>query len=182
MGTGATPSWWDRDLDSAGNPIRADVRSAARELWDYACQKARTFLGDDSEAPELMEKCVLQVSRYLDRRAVPLFEENTKGLLLCAFYRSIRRQISKLRRFTLMADFSSIKPPRLGRPSVTKEDCRLDAEKLLHQLNDRVRHMYELRDAGHDWKEIATIFNTTEGAARTEFSRELKRLKTKLVK
>src|SRR6185312_10949911 len=55
MCTDESLSWWDRDVDSEGKPIRADVRSAARDLWDYACEQARTFLGDASEAPELME-------------------------------------------------------------------------------------------------------------------------------
>ena len=182
MGTGATPSWWDRDFDSAGTPIRADVRFAARDLWDYACQQARTLLGDVSEAPELMEKCVLQVSRYLDRRAVPLFQNDAKGLLACAFYRCIRRQISKLHRLELIADFSRITAPSLWRSYGNKEDCRLDAEKALRLLSDRVRLMFELRDAGYEWKEIAAQFNTSEGAARAEFSREMKRLRMKLAK
>ena len=55
MCTDESLSWWDRDVDSEGKPIRADVRSAARDLWDYACEQARMFLGDASEAPELME-------------------------------------------------------------------------------------------------------------------------------
>jgi transcriptional regulator len=40
--------------------------------------------------------------------------------------------------------------------------------------------MYELRNAGFEWKEIAEMLNTTDAAARAEFSRELKRAKHKL--
>ena len=177
-----TPLWWDREFDSAGTPIRADVRSAARDLWDYACQQARVFLGDVAEAPELMDKCVLQVSRYLDRRAIPLFQSDTRGLLVCAFYRSIRRRFSKFHRLQFMADLSSIKTPTAAQWCASKEDCRLDAERILGRLSDRVRHMFELRDAGYEWKEIAALFNTSEGAARAEFSREMKRLRKRLAK
>ena len=173
-------SWWDRDVDSEGKPIRADVRSAARDLWDYACEQARTFLGDASEAPELMETSVLQVSHYLDRRAAPLFERDAGALLVCAFYRGLRRHLSKLRRLELTADVSTLPTPRPGRSCPSKEDCRLDAERVLRKLSDRARQMFEFRKRGYDWEEVAAILNTSDGAARAEYSRELKRLKMKL--
>ena len=100
---------WDRDFGSFGNPIREDIRSAARDLWDHACQQARTFLGDVSDAPELVENCVLQVSHYLDRRAVPLFEKDLSALPVCAFFRRLRRHVSKLRRLKLTADISTLR-------------------------------------------------------------------------
>ena len=180
MCTGEKLSWWDQDLDPAGNPIRADVRSAARDLWDYACEQARTFLGDASEAPELMETSVLQVSHYLDRRAAPLFERDASALLVCAFYRGLRRHLSKLRRLELTADLSTVPTPRPGRSCPSKEDCRLDAERVLRKLSDRARQMFEFRKRGYDWEEVAAILNTSDGAARAEYSRELKRLKIKL--
>ena len=39
--------------------------------------------------------------------------------------------------------------------------------------------MLELRRVGLEWKEIAGILKMTDTAARTEFSRELKRAKLK---
>jgi DNA-directed RNA polymerase specialized sigma24 family protein len=180
MCTDESLSWWDRDVDSEGKPIRADVRSAARDLWDYACEQARTFLGDASEAPELMETSVLQVSHYLDRRAAPLFERDAGALLVCAFYRGLRRHLSKLRRLELTADVATLPPPRPGRSCPSKEDCRLDAERVLRKLSDRARQMFEFRKRGYDWEEVAAILNTSDGAARAEYSRELKRLKMKL--
>lgn len=177
MCIGETLSWWDRDLDPAGNPIRADVRSAARELWSQACQQTRSFLGDLSDAPGLMEASVIQVSHYLDRRTAPLFEQDARALLACAFYRRLRRQLAKLRRLELAGDVSHLAVPRVGRSCVSKEDCHIDAEKVVRQLSDRARQMYELRNAGYGWKEIAEQFEISDAAARAEFSRELRRLK-----
>jgi DNA-directed RNA polymerase specialized sigma24 family protein len=57
---------------------------------------------------------------------------------------------------------------------------RLDAENILRELSDRARPVFELRKAGYDWVEIAAIFDTSGGAARAEFSREVKRLKRNL--
>jgi DNA-directed RNA polymerase specialized sigma24 family protein len=180
MCTDESLSWWDRDADSEGKPIRSDVRSAARDLWEYACEQARTFLGDASEAPELMETSVLQVSHYLDRRAAPLFESDARALLVCAFYRGLRRTVLKLRRLELTADLSTLPTPRPGRSCPSKEDCRLDAEKVLRKLSDRARQMFDFRKDGYDWEEVAAILNTSDGAARAEYSRELKRLKMRL--
>ena len=156
------------------------MRSAARGLWDYALQQTRTFLGDVADTPELMEDSVLQVSHYLDRPAVPLFEKDASALLVCAFYRRLRRHVAKLRRLELTDDVSSLPAPRPGRSCPSKEDCRLDAERVLHKLSERARKMFRLRDAGYGWEEVAALFDTSDEAARAEFSRELKRLKNKL--
>ena len=180
MGIGESLSWWDREFDSSGLPLRADVRSAARDLWENACHQARAFLGDISEAPDLMENSVLQVSHYLDRRAVPLFEQDTSGLLMCVFYRGLRRHLYKRRRIELIPDVSQIAAPGVNSLCVTKQDCRLDAEKALRQLSDRARQMYDLRNEGYDWEEIARLFKISPTAARAEFSRELKRAREML--
>jgi hypothetical protein len=37
--------------------------------------------------------------------------------------------------------------------------------------------MFEFRKRGYAWEEVAAIFNTSDGAARAKYSRELKRLK-----
>jgi len=56
----------------------------------------------------------------------------------------------------------------------------LDAERILRKLSDRARQMFEFRKRGYGWEEVAAILNTSDGAARAEYSRELKRLKMKL--
>jgi DNA-directed RNA polymerase specialized sigma24 family protein len=53
----------------------------------------------------------------------------------------------------------------------------LDAERVLRKLSDRARQMFEFRKRGYAWEEVAAIFNTSDGAARAKYSRELKRLK-----
>jgi hypothetical protein len=139
--------------------------------------KRGCFLGDPSEAPGLMETSVIQVSHYLDRRAVPLFDQDAGALLACAFYRGLRRYIARLRRPELAADVSHLAVSRVGRSCLSKEDCHLDAEKVVRQLSERARQMYELRNAGYGWKEIADKFEISDAAARAEFSRELRRIK-----
>jgi hypothetical protein len=73
---------------------------------------------------------------------------------------------------------ASERPP--ARSCTAEEDCRLDAEKAARQLSERGRQMYELRHAGFEWREVAQKLNTTDAAARAEFSRELKRARMKI--
>jgi DNA-directed RNA polymerase specialized sigma24 family protein len=178
--SGKNPAWWDQELDPTGKPIRLDVRSAAREVWNDACTQARSLLGEPCEAAGLMERSVVQISRYLNRRGVATFSQDTSSLLMCAFCRALRRHVVKLRRIELAPDLSeaSERPPT--RSCTTEEDCRLDAEKAARQLSARGRQMYKLRHAGFEWREIAQKLSTTDAAARAEFSRELKRARMKM--
>jgi hypothetical protein len=176
------PFWWDRELDSTGKTIRPDVRSAALEIWEVACNQTRTLLGEPCDASGLMERSVAQISRYLNVRETPLFAQDASGLLMCAFYRSLRRHVAKLKRIELAADIGALSESGPARNCTKEEDCRLDAEKAARQLSARGRQMYELRHAGFEWREIAQKLSTTDAAARAEFSRELKRARLKLTK
>src|SRR5258707_11838031 len=73
MSSPEVPLWWDREVDRAGRSIRPDVRAAAHTVWGYAYRQAQSLKSDCSEAADLMESTVAQVSRYLDRGAVVLF-------------------------------------------------------------------------------------------------------------
>jgi len=127
-----------------------------------------------------MERSVVQVSRYLNRRGLPMFSQDTSGILMCAFCRALRRTVAKLRRIELADDVNALSQTHSPHSCTSKEDCRLDAEKATRQFSERGRKMYKLRDAGFEWKEIAATLNTTDAAARAEFSRELKRARLKV--
>lgn len=180
---GKSPVWWDREVDACDRPIRSDVRAAAHGLWTHACSRAQSVLGDSAEAASLMEASVAQISRYLDRVA-PL-ESNTHsigGLLMRAFSRALRRHARKLHRIQLTDDLSELEETASGgRSSVEKQDFRIDAEKAAGRLSERSRMMLDLRSVGFGWKDIAGILETTEGAVRAEFYREVKKVKMKLL-
>jgi hypothetical protein len=173
--------WWDREFDPSGTSIRADVRASARELWSNACRQTKALLGEACEAYRLMERAVIQISRYLDRQAIPLFSRDTDRLLMCAFGRALRRLASKRRRMVLPGD-AEIDAMLATRRLAIDQDRMLDAERAASHFSDRARRMYDFREAGYEWKEIAPIFGTTEAAARAEYSRELKKARRKLGK
>lgn len=176
---GESVLWWDREFDSTGKRIRMDVRCAAREIWEDACKQTRILIGEACAAALLMERSVAQISRYFDGRGIPVSGQDVKRLLTCAFARRLRRYAAKLRRIRLVGDMSQIAALQPARNLTIDEDRRLDAEKIIRQLSERSRRMYELRRQGFDWRETARIFNTTPAAARAEYSRDLRRAKAK---
>lgn len=173
------PVWWDRERDSAGRPIRADVRAAAHQIWDIACRRVQSLLGDASEAPELMENAVAQVSRYLDRTGAGPFTQNTTGILMCAFCRSLRRYALKLKRLQLVGGSAEFSEWRTTHNWSALVELWLDLEKLGSDVSHKTRFMLGLRARGFDWKEIAGVLHMTDTAARTAFWREVRRARLK---
>jgi hypothetical protein len=173
------PVWWDRECDSLGRPIRPDVRAAAHQIWDSACRRVQSLLGDVSEAPELMEKVVAQVSRYLDRAGAGLFTQNTSGVLMCAFCRSLRRYATKLKRLQLVGGSAELAERRTTCNWSALVELWLDLQKLSRDLSRKTRAMLGLRMRGFDWKEIAGVLHMTDTAARTAFWREVRRARLK---
>lgn len=176
---GNGPVWWDRELDPSGRQIRADVRAAAHEIWPNACRHAQSLLGDTSDAAELMEKAVAQVSQYLDRAGADPFSQNTRGILMCAFCRALRRYAMKLNRLQFVGRSAEL-PERAFAPSwAALLELRLDLAKLGGGLTEKGRTMLGLRSSGFDWKEVAEALHMTETAARRAFWREIKRATSK---
>src|SRR5208282_884321 len=173
------PVWWDKEVDAAGRPIRLDVRTAAHQIWDAARRQAQHLLGDASEASEVMENAVAQVSRYLDRGGADLFTQNTAGILMCAICRSLRRYARKLSRLELVGGSTELSERRIAPDWTALVELRLDLERLTRNLNDKSQTMLDLRRSGFDWKEIASVLRMTDVAARAAFWREVKRAKLK---
>ena len=166
-------------MDAAGRPIRPDVRAAAHQIWDSACWRVQSLLGDASEAPELMEKVVVQVSRYLDRAGAGLFTQNTTGVLMCAFCRSLRRYAMKLKRLQLVGGSAELAERRTAHNWSALVELWLDLEKLSRNLSHKTRAILGLRFRGFDWKEIAAVLQMTDTSARTAFWREVRRARLK---
>jgi len=171
--------WWDREFDSSGRQIRADVRAAAHEIWPNACRHTQALLHDMGDAGELMEKAVAQVSQYLDRAGAAPYSQNTNGILMCAFCRALRRYAMKINRLQCVGQSSDL-PERVLAPRwAALLELRLDLAKFGGSLTKKVRTMLGLRSRGFDWNEIANVLHMSETAARTAFWREIRRAKSK---
>ena len=170
------PIWWDRDTDDqTGGPLRRDVRDAAHGVWKWICHKSDEVLGDVSEAGEVLEGAVRAVSRYLDKRNVPLHSSDPSGLLILASYRSLRRIAKQRRRIELVGSTSDL-AEMLRSPDWRYEiDGQLFLEELARELNPKTRGILRLRMAGYDWNEMARMSHMSSSNLRTSFWRDIRR-------
>ena len=116
--------WWDRDFDTGGRPIRSDVRSAARELWQQACHETKVSLADDGPAAELMENAVAEASRYLDRIGAPL-SSRKHGLVMIVFCRALRRYRARSSRLELVGASTDFSDLAIANGWLAQADARL---------------------------------------------------------
>jgi DNA-directed RNA polymerase specialized sigma24 family protein len=171
--------WWDREIDREGHPIRGEVREAAREIWANACVVARSLLGDNTDAAEIMEVCVGRVSRYLSAKREAPIDQNTNALLMVAFRNAVLTRAARLRREASIQESELIEPSAAW-GSVEAIETQIDLEKLARRLSPRSRAVLVLRDAGYDWSEIAALFRVTVPAAKNRFYRELREAQCQL--
>ena len=158
--TGRVLVWWDRDVDSAGRPIRADVRLAGHEIWEQACQRTYVLLADLGPAAELMENAGAQVSRYLDRIGAP--ESSRKhALLMVAFCRALGRYSAKSTRLRLMGATDELSNHTVDNTWIRQEDASLELQNIVRQLSERNAAVLMLRAAAYEWQEIAQLFGVS---------------------
>jgi hypothetical protein len=169
------PQWWDRDIDEQGYILRAEVREAGHRIWNSVCRLAHRALGDSSDAPELMEKAIRAVSRYLDKRSIPLDSVDPAGLLVLAFYRAATRLARDRKRLQAVGGTSEL-ANILRTPDPSDEAAaRLFLEELSRKLSDKSRAVLRLRLSGYDWKQIGRMMQMNAEAARQSFWREIRK-------
>jgi DNA-directed RNA polymerase specialized sigma24 family protein len=179
-GSETTSFWWDREADSAGRPIRADVRLAAQEIWEEARRRAQALLADQALAADLMEGCVAQVSRYLDRQAAPLCSRRMHGLLMLAFSRALQRRAAKLYRVESVGGTSDLSNHAVDQRWSRQVEARVDLDNVVRRLSEKSNTILALRYAGYDWKEIAQLLGVSVATARNGFWREIREVRRSL--
>ena len=137
-------------------------------------------MSDYSEAAELMENSVVQVSRYLDRESVLVFSRELDGLLMCAFRRALYRHAARLNRLLTVGGTGELSTRAVDRTWCRKVDARLELEQVVRLLCERSRTILALRYAGYTWKESARLLGSSVPALRSTFWRDVARVKSKL--
>ena len=133
--------WWDRDADRAGRPIRPDVRAAAHGIWACACRQAESLISDCSQAADIMESTVAQVSRYLDRMVSSCSHERWKAFY-AAFQRALYRRIAKLRRVETWGGTGELSHRAVDRTWAHQVHAHLELDRVVRLLCEK---------AGRSW-------------------------------
>jgi DNA-directed RNA polymerase specialized sigma24 family protein len=172
--------WWDREVDDSGSTIRTDVREAARRIWGRVRINVRGVLGDSSDAPELLEKAVASVSRYLDKYSVA--PHDPSGLLITAV-RQLARRLDRRHRRELPIGGTNDLAKILKAPDLSDAvDRHLFLEQLVRALKERNRGILRLRIVGYEWSEIGEMLKVDPAAARKDFWRDVGRAYLKLLR
>jgi hypothetical protein len=180
MSSCENPVWWDSDIDGMGRPIRPDVRAAAHEIWACACRRAQSAISDCSQAADLMENTVAQISQYLDQRCVGVFSREIRGLLMHAFQKALQHRVSKLNRLETVGGAEELSSRAVDRTWVRQVHAQLEFEQIVGMLCERSRTILALRCAGFTWKEAAQTLRTSVSASRSGFWRDVARVKREL--
>ncbi len=175
----STPSWWDREFDAAGNPIREDVRASARASWQEVCDIVRKLLGDLEDAPQILERSIERVSKYLnDRKITP---HDPKGLLILNVHRSTLRLAKRRRRLKFVGGTSELSQ-RLGTPDWTDAvERRMFLQELVVYLSPQAEGLLRFRMEGLEWEEIAEMLNRSASSIRRRFWRDVRRAHLELL-
>jgi len=180
MSSREAPLWWDREVDRAGRPIRPDVRAAAHAIWGSAYRHAQSLISDCSQAADLMETTVTQVSLYLDRGGIEVFSREIGGLLMLSFRRALHRRVAKLKRLETLGGSAELSNHAVDQKWAHQVRARLQLEQIVRLLCDRSRTILALRYAGHTWKETAQLLGESVPALRSAFWRDVTRVKSEL--
>ena len=143
-------------------------------------RRAQSLISDCSQAADLMESSVAQVSRYLDRESVLVFSREMDGLLMCAFRRTLYRHAAKLNRLQPVGGARELSSRAVDRTWSRQVDARLELEQIVRLLCERSRTILALRYAGYTWKEAARLLGSSVPALRSTFWRDVTRVKSEL--
>lgn len=171
--------WFDRDNDASGNPIRGDVREAARKKWPQLHVLAQRRLGNrELEIQEAFENVVAKVSGYLNEIRAP--QQDPSGLLVLKFKQELNSLARRLDRLQPSGNAKDME--LLVKQSEWGEDAdrRIFLEEIVRSLSKINRAALRLRGAGYNWEEIATMFRANASTLRNSFWREIRGLHGRL--
>ena len=171
------PLWWDRGVDRTGRTIRPDVRKAAMSVWRSTCRRTQAVLSDPSQAAELMEGTVAQLSRYLDRKDIAVFSREIEGLVAHSFRRAVQREVVKRNRLVPLDGSGGLSNHVADETWRRQVQAGLELQELVGLLADRSRTVLALRYAGYTWKETAQVMGESVAALRSAFWRDVDRVK-----
>jgi len=154
---------------------------AAHEIWTQARNRAQAVLGDSSEAAELLETAVEHVSRYLDRKGAVAFSTKVAGLLTLVFRRQLQKRAFRNGRVEAVGGTDDLDERLQAEDWSDDVNRRLDLEKIVRHLSARSCSILLLRQAGHDWKVIASAFGIAASTAQNRFWREVRDAQLKVL-
>jgi DNA-directed RNA polymerase specialized sigma24 family protein len=163
---------WIRNRDSRGNLVNQQLIEAAHRVWDRARLTVIRYLGDDAEAPEILEAAVDSASRILASQK-PIRSLETYLLRAVA-----REAIHRRRRNQRVVYIDSAVLDNVAAPSAIDQDRRLDDARRFEVfrscLDESGRKMFDLWVLSYSWREIAKLMGYADAhSAEVQFGKKM---------
>lgn len=172
---------WVIGFTHKGRWIGPAVRAAVAMELEKARNAARTLLGDEHLAAEMMELAIQQTAEHLAGLS-PIGVEETRQILMRLYRNEVRRRQRASRKLVYRGTSTDIECllPSVDRSFVSVE-AEVDLEALLKGAPAEIRHAMLLRYGSRSqWGEVAEILSKSKEATRKLCERELRKIRKKL--
>ena len=164
-----TWSWtWSTDHPASDQKLEP----AAKAAWPYALLCAWGYLNDRDSAHDLMDHTVQNVADYLTRHP-----ESPDWKLLARFKSVLRRRAKQLAhkhdREIPYGSLIDLEHLLIQLPDIEQ---RVMAREMLVQLSPFAQLVFNRRNTGYSWREIATELDVDHTVIRRAYFRELRSL------
>ena len=172
---------WVIGFTPQGSWIAPVVRAAVRTEWPLARKAAVANLGDESFAPELMERAIQQTVEYLEEIPPITIEETC--VILGRFYQNAisrkRYDNKKLDYVGTATDVEVLAPS--SNHLVSAIEAKAGLAKILRDTSPELRTAMLMRYGVRSrWDEIAQEMSKSKEAVRKSCQREMKRIRKRL--
>jgi DNA-directed RNA polymerase specialized sigma24 family protein len=158
--------------------IQEPLHIAVGNIWERAHHVARSQLGDESLAPEIIEAAIEKTVRSLQGDGHRTAEDVAR-LLERSLLQEVRRRRRSAKRLVFFGSNQELPSGSVQNPQ-GRVDSSIDLEVILHGVPSYVRFALLLRYSRFQWSEVAAVLGTTEAAIRLRCKRALDKIRQKL--
>jgi len=177
------------------HPVDEQLLAAARGTWPRALAHAKREFdqknsGTEAEAVagEVWETVLKAVSRALRRKGdLTSSIDNLQSYLFAAFHHRLNRVLKKeqKRRDTIKLVASTVEFERIESAQdadwVSELDRAITVSQIVAHMDEWTKRVWQARQYGYSWKEIAKRLDLSEQAAKKRFQYGLEKTREKLL-
>lgn len=169
---------WIRNPDGNGNEVDLALIKAAHRIWERARLIVVRLIGDDDDAPEIVERVVHAASRTMNGQNSI---EALDAYLLC----SVKNEAVRYRKRAQRVVY--IEPGELERIALSRDedlDKTIDGKRIFSRfyacMDEQTRTMFDFRRLRWTWKKIAKALDYGSGhSAEVQFGKGLQKALTR---
>jgi len=183
-----------RDKKGSAFPLQEELFDAARAAWPQILAHVRREHPDGDQgleksalAADTWEQVLQSVSRTLNRQKGRRSQiSNLQSYLSGAFHHRFKRVLKKERRrgetIQLVSSIEELErlPGAQSSQSVSEIERAITVKEVAAQMDEWTRRVWEARQVGYSWKEIASRLGQNEQRTKMKFRYGLEKTRQRL--